>query len=63
MIKVTELEIGDKIKFNSTEVFVKEIGRTKIMLSKKTTGRGMFSLPVYSHKFDDLMNRVEVVYG
>jgi len=57
--KVCDLEVGDCIKFNKTVAYVVEIKPDRVMLSKKRNGVGMFHEDVFSHRFPDLMNRVE----
>ena len=61
MIKVKDLKIGDRIKFNKTVAYVVEIKLDKVMLNKKKGGAGQFSENMYSARFDDLDNRVELV--
>ncbi len=62
MIKVADLEIGNKIKFNKDcVVFVRGIESSKVLVSKQDKGVALMSVDRFSHKFDDLMNRVELV--
>ena len=61
MIKVTELKIGQKIKFNKTTAYVVEIKTDRVMLNKNKNGKGMFSESFYSSQYEDLKNRVEIV--
>jgi len=60
MFKVTDLKIGDKIKFNNTEAYVVGWAKNRAMLNKNKNGFGMFSVSIYSHKYEDLCNRVEL---
>lgn len=58
-VKVKDLRIGDKILFNKTFVYVVEIKSDRVMLNKNKDGRGMFHEDMFSHRFEDLDNRVE----
>lgn len=64
MTRVCDLECGDKFKFASTNLVVRVIDREKCkVIATKETAKwphGQISLSFYTHKYDDLMNRVEL---
>lgn len=62
MTLVSDLQVGEKIKFNNIEVYVREVLSTKVLVSKDLNGAYFFSVPFFSHKYDDLANRVELAF-
>lgn len=60
MTKVSELLIGERVKFGKTVVYVRGIKGDGVYVSKQPTGNALFSIDRYSPKFADLENRVEL---
>jgi hypothetical protein len=59
-MKVSQLEVGDEIQLNrECVVIVREVSETGVQVSKEF-GTGLFSIPRYSHQYDDLENRVNL---
>ena len=62
MKKVIDLKVGDWVLINNgkCEVHVNAIQDDKVIVSKVPFSPYCMSISFYSHKFDDLKNRVEL---
>lgn len=60
-VKVKDLKIGQRVKFNETYVYVQSHKDNKVIVSKKENSPYVFSLSYFSGRFDDLLNRVIVL--
>ena len=59
--RVSNFTVGDEIIINGVNVIVQRTTEKKVYVAKRTAtpGHGVFSVDVYSHRFDDGFNRVE----
>lgn len=65
MTRVIDLEVGDEFKYAATTLVVRIVdsAKAKVIATKRTAQwpHGQISQSFYSSKFEDLMNRVELV--
>jgi len=62
LARVCDLELGDEFKYENTTLVVRVVLGSKIIASKPSAQwpHGQIGLGFHSHKFEDLMNRVEL---
>lgn len=63
--RVIDLNVGDEIIVNGINVIVQRTTEKKVYVAKGAAapGHGVFSVDVYSPRFEDSFNRVERIRG
>ncbi len=59
-IRVSDVKIGEWVKYNDISVICQRHESARIIVSKEEDSPSVFSIPYYSSKYHDQINKVQL---